>query len=109
MYSTPGSTIATFRPELRERLFAVYRIYPATPNIVVTVIEHSTESGQLDQVASHGVFDQIVGRAAAPLCKLLQANSGLRFQMHVHNSKCKDGVPIKSKQLRPAARIDPHS
>jgi len=97
--SSPGSTVTTLGPELLERLFAVYRSHPAAANVIVTVVEHSTQSSQLDQVSRHGVFDQFVWLSAALLGKFLQAYLSFGFKMHDHGNECKDGRPAKSKQL----------
>ncbi len=53
----------------------------ATLDFVVAVVQYAAHLGQFGEIASHSVFDKLLGSSACRLGKFLQPRLGLGFQM----------------------------
>jgi hypothetical protein len=72
--------------------FAVDGLHPAALDLVIAAIESGADLGKLGQVASHGVFDEIVRRAARCGGKFVKPGLGFRFEANDHETESKTGA-----------------
>ena len=82
-----GAALLAFAAEIGEGLFAVDRLHPTTLQIVVPLVERVAKLDHFFEISGHRVFDQIVGRATAFACQLLQAGFGFRTEVDFHGFK----------------------
>src|SRR5258707_400661 len=83
-----------------EESFAVDGLHPAAFDLIVPTVEHVAHFNHFRQVSSHGIFDKIVGWAAALGGQLMEARFRLGLKMDFHECQCKVALRFCQKNWR---------
>jgi hypothetical protein len=81
-------------PQVVEKSFAVDRLHPAALDVIVAADEHIAHFSHFSQVSCHGIFNKIIGRAAALGRQLMEARFRFRLKVDFHNCQCRVALRV---------------